>query len=121
MTNPVTMKTTLENDGVKYDGYFVWCPGCDYQHLFNIKNAETQADAPLPFWEFNGNLERPTFSPSFKMQHGKGEVCHSYLTEGMWQFLDDCTHDFAGQTISMVPLPDWLVAPAETFEDDDVQ
>lgn len=33
--------------------------------------------------------------------------CHSFLTGGLWQFLDDCAHALAGQTVPMVPLPDW--------------
>lgn len=35
--------------------------------------------------------------------------CHSYVKAGRWEFLGDCTHDLAGQTVPMVPLPDWLV------------
>lgn len=35
--------------------------------------------------------------------------CHSFITDGKWQFLSDCAHPLAGQTVPMVPLPDWLV------------
>jgi hypothetical protein len=35
-------------------GFMWWCPACDSAH-------------PLPdTWKFNGDLERPTFRPSFK-------------------------------------------------------
>jgi len=35
--------------------------------------------------------------------------CHSFLKGGQWQFLGDCAHAMAGQTVAMVPLPDWLM------------
>lgn len=31
-------------------------------------------------------------------------VCHSFIRDGQIQFLSDCTHALAGQT---VPLPAW--------------
>jgi hypothetical protein len=31
-------------------------------------------------------------------------VCHSFVTDGKIQFLSDCTHALAGQTVA---LPDW--------------
>lgn len=33
-----------------------------------------------------------------------GKVCHSFVTDGRIQYLGDCTHALAGQTID---LPDW--------------
>jgi hypothetical protein len=35
--------------------------------------------------------------------------CHSFIRDGHWEFLGDCAHQLAGQTVPMVPLPDWLV------------
>lgn len=31
-------------------------------------------------------------------------VCHCYVTDGIIQFLDDCTHSLKGQN---VPIPDF--------------
>lgn len=31
-------------------------------------------------------------------------ICHSFVTDGKIQFLSDCTHELAGQTVE---LPDW--------------
>jgi hypothetical protein len=50
---------------------------------------------------------RPTFEPSILISIGNGPdaprlVCHSFVREGKIQFLGDCTHELAGQT---VPLP----------------
>ena len=33
-----------------------------------------------------------------------GKVCHSFVTNGRIQYLGDCTHKLAGQTVD---LPDW--------------
>jgi hypothetical protein len=60
-------------------------------------------------WEFDGNFERPTFSPSLLVTcpgHAdpKHRICHSYIRGGFWQFLNDCTHDLAGKTVPMVEV-----------------
>lgn len=79
------------------------CPGCRESH--GIDSG----------WEFNGDFVRPTFSPSYltwndpnpQAKEGKfrtGWRCHSYIRDGQIQFLPDCTHDLAGQT---VPIPPW--------------
>jgi hypothetical protein len=90
-------------------GYVHWCPACEDVH-------------GLPDgWAFNGDLERPTFLPSFKhtlhrfrgglTPEGLGigprydHICHYMLTAGMLQFCGDCTHALAGQTVALPPLP----------------
>jgi hypothetical protein len=92
-----------------------WCPGCDGAHGVAI------GDGPGPRWGFNGDHDRPTFTPSIlvtgvqpitddeRARLLSGEhvpprpfVCHSFVTDGQIQFLGDCTHGLAGQT---VPLP----------------
>lgn len=32
--------------------------------------------------------------------------CHSFVTDGVMQFLSDCTHELAGKTAPIAPLPD---------------
>lgn len=104
-----------------------WCPGCDGAH--QIATGEGSG----PRWGWNGNAERPTFTPSVLVQ-GRGlspagqaaadawfaagnpsprpefeimdTVCHSFVVDGQMQFLGDCTHALAGQT---VPIPPWHV------------
>ena len=75
------------------------CPGCEENHQVPVIGA--------PGWERNQSLTAPTFRPSI-MVHGanaKGPtVCHSFVTEGRIQFLSDCTHRLAGQTVD---LPAW--------------
>ena len=78
--------------------------------------------APHPHaWGFDGNYDAPTFTPSVLVsstrrmtddEHARvmaGETlnlppttCHSFIKAGHIQFLNDCTHALAGQT---VPLP----------------
>lgn len=104
---------------VEGGGLMFWCPGCDGAHQIFV------GDGPGPRWGYNGNSEKPTFTPSILVgghklvvENGKwtGEwvrdakgdpvpsVCHSFVTDGRIQFLCDCTHVLAGQTVD---LPDW--------------
>lgn len=98
-----------------------WCPGCDMMHGIAV------GEGPGPRWTWNGDPERPTFSPSVLVQFDCWEppvtpknieqwranpwqqtkvsrICHSFVRDGQIQFLGDCTHALAGQT---VPLPEW--------------
>jgi hypothetical protein len=62
-------------------------------------------------WGWNGDVERPTFHPSLLSRitiGGEARVCHSFVVDGVWQYLTDCTHDKAGQWVPMVDLPDWV-------------
>lgn len=97
----------------------VWCPACretevarGYQSDGDVAGAHM-----VPFggggapWEFNGDLERPTLSPSLKLTYNFGEgktpyVCHSFVADGMIQYLADCTHTMAGQTVALLDVPE---------------
>ena len=66
-------------------------------------------------WDFNGNFDLPTFNPSvlshFDMPEEDGYpavhfVCHSFVRDGKIQFLGDCTHALAGQTVDLPELPE---------------
>lgn len=35
--------------------------------------------------------------------------CHSFLREGVWDFLTDCSHELAGRKVPMVPIPDYWI------------
>lgn len=55
---------------------------------------------------FNGNYEIPTLSPSILSQWPDGtmtHICHHFVKDGQIQYLSDCTHALAGQTMD---LPD---------------
>ncbi|WP_371134334.1 DUF6527 family protein [Parvibaculum sp.] len=111
------MKTGILRRGG--DRLMFWCPGCDGAHAVRV------GAGPGPRWGYNGNPERPTFTPSILVRGTRpltddeaerimrGEtvkpepsVCHSFVRDGHIQFLSDCTHALAGQT---VPLSDFDV------------
>lgn len=104
------------------DRFEFTCPGCGDIHSVGST------------WQFNGDLDRPTFSPSLLVRSGhfvshhqpgdscwctyneeqqaKGEidapftcgVCHSWIRDGQIEFLNDCTHGLAGQTVELPDL-----------------
>lgn len=89
-----------------------WCPGCGEYHYVHVEGVKP--------WDFNGNLVEPTFYPSVKVSgtvpvtdeeisrimagvkiDPVPTVCHSYVRDGHIEFLSDCTHALAGQTVRM--------------------
>jgi len=96
--------------------YMHWCPACEQMHR-------------LPDgWIFNGDVNNPTFSPSFK--HGgkriivvdgvwSGEwhrdaegkpldgTCHYLITDGKIQFCSDSWHS-RSDVVEMPPIPEHL-------------
>lgn len=115
MTNPVmSVHTQHRMDGDQRvelgRACWFWCPGCDMQHMVNVIGEDGSAASVT--WDWDGSVEAPTFSPSILLTGGSKDVrCHSFIRSGRWEFLGDCSHSLAGQTVDMVPLPDWLVHP----------
>lgn len=117
------MKSTLrqvKNGDITYDALMFVCPGCvaggpnGYEgvHILPV-NAEN--DIGSPSWSWNGDLEKPTLSPSILSQ-GYSR-CHSFLRDGVFEFLNDCDHSLAGKKVEIPDLPDWAI---ELKEDTDV-
>lgn len=96
--------------GIRYVSFI--CRGCDERHVVPV-------DGPHA-WGWNNSLVRPTFTPSILVtgkrpitddEHARimaGEtleipdrVCHTFVTDGRIQFLGDCTHALAGQTVDL--------------------
>jgi hypothetical protein len=93
-----------------------WCPGCECMHVVPV--AGTVA------WGFNGDCDRPTLTPSVLVYSHRTLIdnslegdallapdnvrdtpqCHSFIRDGMIQYLGDCTHALADQTVPMEPL-----------------
>jgi hypothetical protein len=108
-------------------GFTYWCQGCETLHSV----VTAREDSQHPCWGFNGNMEKPTFTPSVLVTSGhympghdpakgcyctkpppdgedwgfKCERCHTFITDGQVQFLSDCTHALAGQTLPLPELP----------------
>lgn len=61
-------------------------------------------------WSWNGDTERPTVKPSILIQFplwggGKNPLrCHTFVNDGMVQFLQDCSHELAGQTVELLEV-----------------
>lgn len=80
---------------------WIQCPGCDDPHRVAL-------DGPHA-WTWDGDEEQPTIYPSILVLGGAPDgVCHSFVSQGAWIFLADSTHALAGQTVPVVPLPEWL-------------
>lgn len=85
------------------NGLMFWCPGCDIPHVVR------HGSGAGPRWGWNGDADKPTFTPSILVRYPWGpeqkeRVCHSFVTNGKIQFLSDCTHELAGQTVD---IPNW--------------
>ncbi|WP_239715221.1 DUF6527 family protein [Paenibacillus sp. 19GGS1-52] len=80
----------MDWDGKGTVAWRFFCPGCKQFHPI-IEGR----------WQFNGDMERPTFSPSLIVGAGTEEVCHSFIVDGKIQFLSDCYHDLAGMTVDI--------------------
>jgi hypothetical protein len=116
-----TVKKYIEWMNEKKEGLNFLCPGCNEIHsVSTLPNG----------WAFNGDFEKPTLSPSILVRSGHyakdaepgncwcdfsertGQTsdfkcfrCHSFVTDGRIQFLSDCTHELAGQTVDFPPWP----------------
>lgn len=103
---------TIDDHGNVYTALMLICPGCPGSGLHMLPvNSTTKT----PQWTWDGNLEAPTLSPSILTRiepyvDGKPTgICHSHLRSGVFEFLGDCTHEFAGQHVPMPDLPEWAV------------
>ena len=72
------------------EGYMIWCEACEQCHVFDAR------------WTYNGDIDKPTFTPSLLVTHPNGELrCHSFVTDGKIKYLPDCSHAMAGQTVEL--------------------
>lgn len=91
-----------------------WCPGCNDAHQI------LYGEGSGPRWSWNGSEDRPTFTPSVLVTwsepsddpalagdqaHDIAKRCHSFVTAGQIQFLDDCSHALAGRTLPLHEFP----------------
>lgn len=111
------MKVIKSSDGM----IMFYCPGCECLHGVNER------------WQFNGDFEKPTISPSILTRNGHFEpnftgscwctfnkehrddpapfeckLCHIFVTDGKIQYLNDCSHSLAGQTIDLLDEDKWF-------------
>lgn len=114
------LRDAVNLDGTKMLSFM--CPGCKSPHAVSVSGDYA--------WEWNGSVDKPTFTQSVLIRSGhyipgsnqqscwfaynaerqdktpdfECSSCHSFVTDGKIQFLSDCTHELAGQTVDM---PEW--------------
>ena len=92
--------------------FLFWCPGCKNMHPFSVADAP-----PYTNWAFNGDLEKPTFTPSLLCNsQDPASRCHLFVTGGKIQFLGDCWHALKGQTVDMVDVDEETWEPTKKEE-----
>lgn len=85
--------------------YYFYCPGCKTEHTIHTKDEGFSH----PIWGFNGDVNKPTFTPSLLSIHysPEGEKrCHSFIRDGKIEYLQDCDHALAGKTVEMEDMTD---------------
>lgn len=82
------------------------CPGCGVYHVIAI----AQPFANGAQWTWNSNAHKPTVMPSVHVGPGSRMACHYFLRDGLLQFLPDCHHALAGQTVALPPLSEDTLA-----------
>ena len=93
----------ITSDSGEFLGYAIICPACTEVDDGSLHLFYNKMNDGSPGWVFNGDHEKPTFRPSMLSQNSRTR-CHSLVTEGKIQYLVDCTHNMAGQTMD---LPDF--------------
>lgn len=81
------------------------------ERIIAVQTSGTREGTPN--WTWNGSIEAPTLRPSVltRWEAGDGNgnpgpniVCHSWVTDGMVEFLSDSTHSLAGQTVELANI-----------------
>jgi len=69
----------MECDG-EIHGIANKCPGCGYESFLPV------GEGPIPRWQYDGNGDAPTLTPSVHHNETKGGCgWHGYLTNGEWR------------------------------------
>lgn len=119
------LRSWSTKDGTS-SGLIYWCQGCKTHHQIVTKKLNGSS------WTWDGNVDNPTFSPSVLVTgtdftekgekdfekwlangarqpapkfESKNTRCHTFIKDGQVQFLSDCTHALAGQTLALPDLP----------------
>jgi hypothetical protein len=124
------MKIKLSNEGEFQKAVF-FCDGCGCDHQITVGPDHLYKQGLA--WGFNGDVEKPTFTPSILVratkftEEGQAQydawaargytetpevfdfeniICHSYVGDGMIAYLSDSTHTLAGQTVHLPEYED---------------
>lgn len=102
------------------EGYLVgsiahWCPACGVSHAFAIDKPDRKGQV----WNWDGNVEAPTFHPEMNIVWGGGidpkfklygsGCCRYAVSAGIIKFFLDCSHDQRGHMVVLPDLPGHLL------------
>ena len=91
------MKMLSEKLAIDKGRHFHWCPGCKQLHVIDVEQPNHLGAK----WQFDGNAEQPTFTPSINIVGH----CHYFITKGNISFCNDSRHVLAGQTVQLPDIP----------------
>lgn len=106
------IKRFIEADGGYHHELGFYCPGCGHRHFINDKETKIPNLPEGHIWTFNGDFDKPTIRASIlTYSYRKNPItgiydieidrCHSFITDGKIEFLSDCMHTLAGQTVEL--------------------
>lgn len=108
------LRNWSDPDGAR-SGFTHWCPGCNHSHEYVTYRSDGKHDAEHSVWGFDGNLEKPTFTPSMRIfipahafdgkQFPEKTTCHYFVTAGEIRYCGDCQHALNGKTVPLPELP----------------
>ena len=81
------------------ESYLFFCPGCQCAHWVRVRGKN-------PCWTWNGDVNRPTVTPSLNVHPNTEQQCHSFITDGKMIYLADCWHDLKGKTVEIPDFED---------------
>jgi len=82
--------------------YIFFCPGCNANHVIDTTPSKSRR-----YHVLTGTLANPTIRESVlsNPNNSPGKPrCHSFITDGVIDYLSDCTHELAGKKVNLPPL-----------------
>jgi len=83
----------------KYVSVCFWEPTLGHAVVLSLDVPEN-AGREGPKWKWNGSEEKPTIRASV-LQKGE-HTNHFFVTDGVIEYLDDCTHENKGKKVPMI-------------------
>ncbi len=111
----------VKDHGVEYEALAFVCPGClDMGGGSGLHLLPVNSSIKSPSWDWDGDLVHPTLNPSILTGKGSKNICHSFLRNGVFEFLSDCSHGLVGQRVEIPDLPDWFIRETEEQNEEDI-
>lgn len=109
MAKSITKHCT-EGD-ITYQALIFVCPGCielESGRGSGLHLVPVNTKLKKPAWKWNKDREAPTLTPSLRTNNIRG-VCHLKLRDGRIEYLKDSNHSYAGKTLDLSDVPEWII------------